>query len=160
MGWGGGGGGVFCLPCRLFFLRWFFLFTLVPPLDPPLQSTTANWYLPQAHTSCQPILYDGPSHKQLLAVPFSPLPLYLEIFSQTNRPFSSSLVPLFQSESKCKTILMKMTDLHENETACRTRFHMKGLWLVLKQRHKRTQNWPSKVLTIRFLYLTYFEIWP
>ena len=24
-----------------------------------------------------------------------------------NRPFPSSLVPLFQSESKCKTILMK-----------------------------------------------------
>ena len=26
-----------------------------------------------------------------------------------NRPFPSSLMPLFQSESKCKTILMKMT---------------------------------------------------
>ena len=26
-----------------------------------------------------------------------------------NRPFPSSLVPLFQSKSKCKTILMKMT---------------------------------------------------
>ena len=26
-----------------------------------------------------------------------------------NRPFPSSLVPLFQSESKCETILMKMT---------------------------------------------------
>ena len=26
-----------------------------------------------------------------------------------------SLVPLFQGESKCKTIFMKMTDLHENE---------------------------------------------
>ena len=26
-----------------------------------------------------------------------------------NRPFSSSLVPLFQSKSKCETILMKMT---------------------------------------------------
>ena len=26
-----------------------------------------------------------------------------------NRPFPSSVVPLFQSESKCKTILMKMT---------------------------------------------------
>ena len=30
------------------------------------------------------------------------------IFLQ-NRPFPSSLVPLFHSESKCKTILMKMT---------------------------------------------------
>ena len=48
-------------------------------------------------------------------------------------------MPLFQSESKCETIL----DLHENETACRTHFHMKGfaLRLVLKQRHKRTRKW-------------------
>ena len=37
-------------------------------------------------------------------------------------------------------------DLHENETACRTHFHMKGLALrlVLKQRHKRTRKWPIK----------------
>ena len=35
-------------------------------------------------------------------------------------------------------------DLHENETACRTHFHMKGfaLRLVLKQRHKGTRKWP------------------
>ena len=66
-----------------------------------------------------------------------------------NRPFSSSLVPLFQSESKCETILMKMTDLHENETACRTHFHMKtfALRLVLKQRHKRTPKWPIDPFT-------------
>ena len=37
-------------------------------------------------------------------------------------------------------------DLHENKTACRTHFHMKGfaLRLVLKQRHKRTRKWPIK----------------
>ena len=35
-------------------------------------------------------------------------------------------------------------DLHENETECRTHFHMNGfaLRLVLKQRHKRTRKWP------------------
>ena len=35
-------------------------------------------------------------------------------------------------------------NLHENETACRTHFHMKGfaLRLALKQRHKRTGKWP------------------
>ena len=35
-------------------------------------------------------------------------------------------------------------DLHENETACRTHFHMKGfaLGLVLKQRHRRLGNGP------------------
>ena len=35
-------------------------------------------------------------------------------------------------------------DLHENEPACRTHFHMKGfsLSLVLKQRHERTRKWP------------------
>ena len=39
-------------------------------------------------------------------------------------------------------------DLHENETACRTHFHMKGfaLRLVLKQRHKRTRKWPIVVI--------------
>ena len=30
------------------------------------------------------------------------------IILSPNKPFPSSLVPLFQSESKCKTILMKM----------------------------------------------------
>ena len=35
---------------------------------------------------------------------------YLCCFAENgNRPFHSSLVPLFQSESKCETILMKMT---------------------------------------------------
>ena len=43
-----------------------------------------------------------------------------------NGLFPSSLVPLFQSESKWETFHMKMTDWHENETACRTHFHMKG----------------------------------
>ena len=35
-------------------------------------------------------------------------------------------------------------DLHENKTACRIHFHMKGfaLRLVLKQRHERTRKWP------------------
>ena len=47
-----------------------------------------------------------------------------------NRPFPSSFVSLFQIESKCETILMKMTDLHENETACRTHFHVKGFVLI------------------------------
>ena len=32
---------------------------------------------------------------------------------ETNRSFPSSLLPLFQNESKCETILMKF-DLHEN----------------------------------------------
>ena len=55
---------------------------------------------------------------------------------------------------------MKMTDLHENETACRTHFviviviarnctfRIKGfaLRLVLKQRHKGTRKWPILLL--------------
>ena len=41
-------------------------------------------------------------------------------------------------------------DLHENETVCRTTFHMKGfaLRLVLKQRHKRTRKWPIDFLRV------------
>ena len=35
-------------------------------------------------------------------------------------------------------------DLHENEIACRTNFHMKSfaLILALKQRHKGARKWP------------------
>ena len=69
--------------------------------------------------------------------------IVIQINTSINRSFPSSLVALFQSESKCETILMKMNyDLHENETACRTHFNMKGfaLRLVLKQRHKRTRK--------------------
>ena len=41
-------------------------------------------------------------------------------------------------------------DLYENETACRTHFHMKSfaLRLVLTQRHKRTRKWPTEVLLL------------
>ena len=41
-------------------------------------------------------------------------------------------------------------DLHKNETACWTHFHMKGfaLRLVLKQRHKRTRKWPIIVMKL------------
>ena len=52
-------------------------------------------------------------------------------------------------------------DLHENETACRTRFHMKGLAfrLVLKQRHKRTRNlaYYCKERKIKLLISVYME---
>ena len=46
-------------------------------------------------------------------------------------------------------------DLHENETACRTHFHMKGfaLGLLLKQRQKRTRKWPFAYWSC-FLYET------
>ena len=46
------------------------------------------------------------------AIPFfkwKPLGRKLVTRVCSNRPFPSSLVPLFQSESKCDTILMKMT---------------------------------------------------
>ena len=61
-----------------------------------------------------------------------------------NRPFPSSLVPLFQSECKCETILMKMTLICMK---MKLHFHMKGfaLSLILKQRHKRTRKWPIAI---------------
>ena len=52
-------------------------------------------------------------------------------------------MPLFQSESKCETIFMKMTlTLHEEETACRSHFYMKGFALrpVLKQNTRELRN--------------------
>ena len=36
---------------------------------------------------------------------------YINFINYINRPFPSSLVPLFQSDSKCETILMKMTSI-------------------------------------------------
>ena len=56
-----------------------------------------------------------------------------------NRPFLSSLVPLFQNESKCKTRSNENEfDLHENELVGGTHFHMNGfaLRLVLTRRQK------------------------
>ena len=46
-------------------------------------------------------------------------------------------------------------DLHENGTACRTHFHMKGfaLRLILKRRHKRTRKWPIPKVVFKFLFL-------
>ena len=65
--------------------------------------------------------------------------------SFTNRPFPSSLVPLFQNESKCETFHMKMS------SACMRSFifmqikvifiRMVSLFLfALKQRHKATHD--------------------
>ena len=55
-------------------------------------------------------------------------------------------MPLFQSESKCETIVMKMTlicmkmKLHaELVSVCLKGF---ALRLILILRHKRTQKWP------------------
>ena len=59
---------------------------------------------------------------------------------QLHRPFPSSLVPLFQNESKCETILMKMTLI-----CMKMKLHAElsfALDLVLKQRHKWTPKWP------------------
>ena len=65
-----------------------------------------------------------------------------------NRPFPSSLVPLFENESKCETFHMKMS------SACSFIFMLiKGIFrksgftlrLVLKQRHKGTRKWPTAI---------------
>ena len=51
-----------------------------------------------------------------------------------NRPFPSSLVPLFQSESKCETVLMKMSlicmkmKLHAELIFVRMVSHLDSLW--------------------------------
>ena len=58
----------------------------------------------------------------------------------SNRPNPSSHVPLFQSESKGKSILMKMTLI-----CMKMKLNAElifSLRLVLKQRRKRTRKWP------------------
>ena len=64
--------------------------------------------------------------------------------SNSNRPFPSSLVPLFQSESKCETSLMKITLIcMKMKLYAELIFIWKVLHfgLVLKQRRKRTRKW-------------------
>ena len=93
---------------------------------------------------------DGALLKAALNWKYFPPPLYLEILLRINL---NSLIPdLFSSfpsakvclylpktfqlrKSHCEIILMKMSDLNENETACKIHFDMKGfaLRLVLKQ---------------------------
>ena len=54
-------------------------------------------------------------------------------------------MPLFQSESKCETILMKMSLIcMKMKLHAELIFHKKGfaLRLVLKQRHKGIRKWP------------------
>ena len=65
-------------------------------------------------------------------------------YNQYNRPFPSPLRLCFKASLSAKLSYENDFDLHENETACRTHFHMKGfaLRLVLKQRHKRTRKLP------------------
>ena len=59
-----------------------------------------------------------------------------------NRPCPSSLVPLFQNESKCENDFY----LHKNDPKGGT--HIQNglpLRLVLKQRQKATRKWPIKL---------------
>ena len=74
----------------------------------------------------------------LIATTHYPGPISFSWFSSfreaANRPFPSSLVPLFQSESKCETILMKMSlicmkmKLHVELIFIRMVSHLDSLW--------------------------------
>ena len=62
-----------------------------------------------------------------------------------NKPFPSSLEPLFQSESRCEDFEMKLSFHSWNSLMeSRTNYHHKtfALRLVLKKRLKRTRKWP------------------
>ena len=61
----------------------------------------------------------------------------------TNRPFPSFLVPLFQNESKCENEFCMQFHFHANQS----HFHKNGfaLRLALKQSHKGTQKWPIRI---------------
>ena len=66
----------------------------------------------------------------------------------SNRPFPNCLVPLFQSETSCKTFHMKMRFF------CMwmdTHFHMKGYAprLALKKRYKATRKWSIPKICLR-----------
>ena len=69
--------------------------------------------------------------------------IYASILSLVGH-FRVSLCLCFKASLSAKLFLWKWLWLQENETVCRTHFHMKGftLRLVLKQRYKRTRKWP------------------
>ena len=71
-------------------------------------------------------------------------PLPLPTYPNCNRPFQSWSKPLFQCESKCKTIGMKLIFLLSANTA---HFHKKGftLGLILQLRVFRTWKWPVHI---------------
>ena len=81
--------------------------------------------------------------------PGQPIEITLAIlnsFSEfPDRPFPSSLVPLFQNEPKCETFHMKMSSTRsfifmKNEVIfIKMVSHLR---LALKQRHKGTRKWP------------------
>ena len=50
-------------------------------------------------------------------------------------------------------------DVHENETACRTHFHV-TCFALMKQRHKRTRKWPilEKLYGISYLFSGAFRL--
>ena len=70
----------------------------------------------------------------------------LDSAERSNRPFLSSLVPLFQSESKCQTFHMKMSSACSFFFMQTSHFHKNGfaLRLALKQRYKGTRKLPIK----------------
>ena len=68
-----------------------------------------------------------------------------ETEARGNGSFLSSLVPLFQNESKCETFLMKMSSARSFILCESVIFHNNGfaLTIALKQRHKGTRKWPN-----------------
>ena len=70
-----------------------------------------------------------------------------------NRPIPSSLVPLFQNESKCETFFMRMSSACSFIFTQISHFHKIGLALrlALKQRHKRTRKWPECTYLLCFM---------
>ena len=66
----------------------------------------------------------------------------------SNRPFPSSLVTLFQNESKSENEFCMQFHFHANQS----NFHKNGftLRLALKQRRKGTRKWPNQLLLTKF----------
>ena len=73
------------------------------------------------------------------------LPLQKPALLNSNMPFPSSLLLLFQYESKCAQNHSYENEfaLHENEHVGKTHFHKNGfaLRLILRLRQKRTRKW-------------------
>ena len=75
----------------------------------------------------------------------------------------SSLVPLFESESKCETIRMEMTFIcMKMKLHAELIFILKGfaLRLVLRQRYKRSRKWPIVRLPLCIMIWIVYVMYP
>ena len=90
------------------FIRWYRA-TVNSMLSVPAKKMERKWSCIYQEISWIETLQCPPSRPLSWAIISSQSAMSCSIFGRRNRPFPSSLVPLFRNESKCETFHMKMS---------------------------------------------------